>query len=107
MLTSFLLFTLSAFSFFSAPTTEPDTIVADKQQVRQAVNSFIIESAGETLDIRVFDLEGKRIPCTLWKSRCQNKTRYEAGYDLDNGVYIVRIRNGEEVHYCKLVRRDL
>ncbi len=102
----YLTILLSILPFFHSFAGLPDSVQTKALlSGKLAVNQFVLETDQANLDIRVYNLEGKRIPCTLLKFKQLTTTRYETGYDLNQGVYVVRVQQGEQVSYCKLIRR--
>lgn len=73
---------------------------------QHAVGQVIIDSQDSNLDISIYTLSGQKVPYTVWKSRHESGLRYEAGYDLKKGVYLIRIQSGDTVSYLKLVRKS-
>jgi hypothetical protein len=73
--------------------------------IRTAQEVLVVASGDGRLELQVFNLQGERIPCTVWKSKNEQQVIYETGYDLDKGVYLIRIQSGEAVSFCKLVRK--
>ena len=70
-----------------------------------SINQFVIESSNTQIEISIYTLYGHFVPATLWKSRSENGFRIEAGYDLKQGVYLVRIDNQGITRYQKLIVR--
>lgn len=85
---------------------EDSTIIASDIFQQQAVDQIVIESPDSNLEISIFTLSGEKVPYTLWRSRHENRIRYEAGYDLDKGIYLVQIKSENRVSYMKLLRKS-
>lgn len=96
-----LLFCTSTFAFGEDSTSHPVMIFQN-----HAVGQVVIDSQDSNLDISIFTLSGQKVPYTVWKSRHESGLRYEAGYDLKKGVYLIRIKSGDAVSYLKLVRKS-
>ncbi len=87
--------------------TDPVKDKSDSQpfSIRMAREVLVVASGDGNLELQVFNLQGERIPCTVWKSKSDQQVIYETGYDLNKGVYLIRIQSGEAVSFCKLVRK--
>lgn len=97
----FLLMCSHAFGFGADST---DRSAQPFQQ--HAVGQVVIDTQDTNLDISIFTLSGQRVPYTVWKSRHQEGYKYEAGYDLEQGVYLIKVTSDNSVSYLKLVRKS-
>lgn len=102
----FLLLSFSLFTF-SLLSGTPDSTVVDilRKPDHTSINQLVVESPHKQVDIRIYTLNGEFVPSTLWKSRSERGFRFEAGYDLKQGVYLVRIENQGITRYQKLIIR--
>lgn len=96
-----LLFCTSAFALGEDSISHPVQVFQ-----HHAVGQIVIDSQDSNLDISIYTISGQKVPYTVWKSRHESGLRYEAGYDLEKGVYLIRIKSGDTVSYLKLVRKS-
>lgn len=75
------------------------------QAEETSIGKIVYLGSESQVDIKIYTLSGDLIPSTLWKTRIESGVRYEAGYDLDQGVYLVRIQDEGGTTYKKLVIR--
>ncbi|MDP5168788.1 MAG: hypothetical protein NWR72_00965, partial [Bacteroidia bacterium] len=68
--------------------SSPDsTEVSRPFSIKKISDALVIESTDSGLEISMYSLKGEKIPFTLWKSKVGDHTKFEAGYDLQDGVY--------------------
>lgn len=97
-----LFFSVQAYGF-----GEDSTAFTSQFLQHHAVDQLVIDSQDSDLDISIYTLAGERVPNSIWKSRHETWVRYEAGYDLKKGVYLVKIKSENSVSYMKLVRKSM
>lgn len=54
---------------------------------------FSLQTTDKSLKIRVFDVEGEPIPATIYRFHQGKETTYEAGRELDRGLYLVHVHS--------------
>ncbi len=107
MCKQFLLFLFALLCCTTTFAFGEDSTSTPIQRIQQhAVGQVVIDSQDSNLDISCYTLSGQKVPYTVWKSRHESGLRYEAGYDLKKGVYLIKIKSGDSVSYLKLVRKS-
>lgn len=61
----------------------------------QDLEIFSIQTTDKSLKIRVFDVEGTPIPATIYRFHQGEETTYEAGRELNRGLYLVHVHSAQ------------
>ncbi|MEO1450657.1 MAG: hypothetical protein AAFV07_14095, partial [Bacteroidota bacterium] len=59
----------------------------------QDAEVFSLNSTDKSLKIRVFDVEGVPVPATIYRFHQGKETTYEAGRELNRGLYLVHVHS--------------
>lgn len=105
----FSFFTLFIFvsSFAQTKTTEePQVAITANWEVfpNPFYNNFTVASDSRDLEVEIYDLQGHRIPATIFRFNDGSQNLYQTGLELSKGLYLVRVSEGAQQRVYKMMK---
>ncbi len=67
-------------------------------------NTFTVASESRELEVDIYDLQGHRIPATIFRFNDGSQNLYQTGLELSKGLYLVRVSEGAQHRVYKMMK---
>lgn len=67
-------------------------------------NTFTVASDSRDLQVEVYNLQGQRIPSTIFRFHEGEQNLYQTGLELSKGLYLVRVSDGVQHRVYKMMK---